>query len=91
MDALTNRDRFRLDASTNDYGDIVGLLTKQAKICQLTKEIIPLCKEQDARIERTCRVHVTLPPVSLHMYLFERGVCVTLGLVGDNSADARRS
>ena len=37
-DALTTHERFRLDAaSTNDYGDIVGLLTKQATICPLNQ------------------------------------------------------
>ena len=36
-DALTTRERFRLDASTNDYGDIVGLLSKQATICQVNQ------------------------------------------------------
>ena len=36
-DALTTCERFRPDASTNDYGDIVGLLTKQATICQVNQ------------------------------------------------------
>ena len=80
-DALTTRERFRLGASTNDYGDIVGLLTKEATICQLNRGNNTVSQgavcANCAKMPCACDT----PPASLHVYLCERGVGVILGLV----------